>query len=102
MYVISSYVHPNGLWLVVTKGMWCCVVDTLHIAQCAKREWTHDTMYSDVYCFYSNSVDNGEVFSILPTHVSNHLFSLWAKHVMIKILIILHRMSKYTFQMLNR
>ena len=45
--------------------------------------------------FYSSSVDHREVFKILPTNVSNYLFSLQVKHVCIKVLVILHKMSKY-------
>ena len=63
---------------------------------CKKTGCTHDAMCSDlIWLFHPSSDDHREVFSILPTHLSNHLFSLWAKHVWIQVLIILHRMSKY-------
>ena len=49
--------------LLVPESWWC---------------FTH----ADVYGFYSSSAGHRKVFSILPTHVSNHLFSIWPKQNM--------------------
>ena len=76
-YHWTSYVQSpwplTCLWLRV-----CGVVHTPHIEQCENPGWTHDTVHPDVmysvYCFYSSSVDHWEVFLILPTHVSKHVW----------------------------
>ena len=96
----TSYVH--SLWPFISLCL--CFGGAVHTVIVEKSEqnsmntWYKVTWF-DVYCYYSGSVDHREVFSILPdkTHLSNHLFSLWAKTVWVKALIILHRMSKYIF-----
>ena len=80
--------------------MWlraCGVVHTLHIEQCEKMGWTHDTMCPDVMhiVFIRAALIIEIVFLILSTHVSNYLFLLWVGHVLFEVLIILNRMSKY-------
>ena len=85
---------PIASEVSVPDSWWCCThTNVAQSEQNAMNTWYNVPWY-DVYCYYSSSVDHREVFSNIPTLVSNHLFLLWSKNVWIRVLKILHRMSK--------
>ena len=98
----ARLLQPRIFWYVFDTN-WNCLrlqlVRFSHWTSYVQFPWPLTCLWlkvhwCDVCCFYSSSVDHGEVFSILQTHVSNRLFSPWTKYVWIQVLIILHIMSK--------
>ena len=78
------------LWLRV-----CGVVYTLHTLRNVKNPDKHMIQWALMWCILFLFEQPWSSRTFFPFHVSDHLFSPWAKHAWIQVLIILHRMYKY-------